>query len=151
MKRAKDEIVAELRQRGFRITRQRLAIIGHVAGRDDHPSVREIHGALKGAAPWISLATVYNTMAMLVQIGVVGEVEFEAEDNRYDTNLAPHINLVCTRCGSIQDFDHALPVAPEEIKANLGFYATRFRMEYQGVCASCRSKAKGFAESRKVS
>lgn len=122
------------------MTRQRMAVINYLAGRDDHPSARQVFEVLKAGESRLSLATVYNTLATLVDIGVLEEMEFEAADNRYDTNLEPHINLVCTVCGAITDFNRKPPVSPDEIWKSLGFETTGIRMEYHGVCAACRAK-----------
>ena len=119
------------------MTRQRHSIIEYLAGRDDHPSARQVFSALQAAESQMSLATVYNTLATLVELGFLREMEFEAEDNRYDTNVSPHINLVCSACGDITDVDRKPPISAEEIRTALGFETTSIRMEYQGVCASC--------------
>ena len=70
-------------------------------------------------------------------------MEFEAGDNRYDTNVSPHINLVCTVCGVITDFEGKPPVSSEDIRKELGFETTDIRMEYQGICARCRLAEHG--------
>ena len=123
------------------MTRQRQAIIECLAARNDHPSARQVFSAVRSGESRASLATVYNTLATLVELGFLEELEFESGDNRYDTNVSPHINLVCTACGVITDFDRKPPVSIEEIRKVLGFSTTAIRMEYQGVCAHCRSKA----------
>jgi Fe2+ or Zn2+ uptake regulation protein len=122
------------------MTRQRRAIIEYLAGREDHPSARQVFTALQAAESQMSLATIYNTLATLVELGVLKELEFEAEDNRYDTNVSPHINLICTACGDITDLDRRPPISTDEIRKALGFETTSIRMEYQGVCAPCKSK-----------
>ena len=138
-------MMADFEASGRRITPQRRAILGYVAGRSDHPSARQIHRGLSSRLPRPSLATVYNTLTALVELGLVREVDFEATDNRYDTNLEPHINLVCVRCGSICDVDHDLPIPPETIRSELGFEAVDFRIEYRGFCSRCR--ASGIADT----
>jgi len=135
----RDDIVAALRAAGCRITRQRVAIVEYLAGHPDHPSARQIHSELSRREPAVSLATAYNTLASLVELGLVKEVEFESDDNRYDTNLAPHINLVCTICGRITDFDHEPPVSSREILDRAGFDTIEVRMEYRGICSGCRA------------
>ncbi len=137
MAHTRDHMIETLRDAGFRLTRQRVTIIDCLADRDDHPSAREIFRGLPRSSPRSSLATVYNTLRTLVELGLIREMDFEAVDNRYDTNVGPHINLVCTVCGAITDFDHELPVSPEEIRSRLGFEAVDCRMEYRGVCAYC--------------
>jgi Fe2+ or Zn2+ uptake regulation protein len=135
-----EEIVAAIHASGRRLTRQRQTIIEYLAGRDDHPSARQIFKAMRTGEMPMSLATVYNTLSTLVELGFIKEMEFEAENNRYDTNVSPHINLVCSGCGSIDDLDRRPPVSVAEIRAALGFETTGIRMEYHGICASCRSR-----------
>ena len=135
-----EEIVTAVHASGRRLTRQRRAIIEYLAGRDDHPSARQVFTAVKAGESRMSLATVYNTLSTLVDLGFIKEMEFEAGDNRYDTNVSPHINLVCTVCGIITDFNRKPPVSAVEIRKTLGFETTGIRMEYNGVCSSCRSK-----------
>ena len=137
MAHTRDHMIETLRDAGYRLTRQRVTIIDCLAGRDDHPSAREIFRGLPRSSPRSSLATVYNTLRTLVELGLIREMDFEAVDNRYDTNVGPHINLFCTVCGEITDFDRELPVSPEEIRSRLGFEAVDCRMEYRGVCARC--------------
>jgi Fur family peroxide stress response transcriptional regulator len=134
-------MIEAFRTAGRRMTPQRRAILSYLAGRTDHPSARKIYRALSRRVPSLSLATVYNTLAALVDLGLVREIDFEATDNRYDTNLAPHLNLVCVRCSSILDFAHELPVPPETIRAVLGFEVHGVRLEYRGLCAACRAFA----------
>jgi Fur family peroxide stress response transcriptional regulator len=138
--KSKTEIFQELKKAGYRITKHRQGIISFVAERQDHPSVRQVFDEMKSYDPGISLATVYNTLNMLVKINILKEIDFEDSENRYDTNLDSHLNLVCTICGSIVDYEYELPVSPEAIKAENGFIAQEYRIEYRGVCGRCQNK-----------
>ena len=82
---------------------------------------------------------VYNTLATLVNLGLIREMEFEATDNRYDTNLAPHMNLVCVLCGTIIDVDQRWPVSADTIRRSHGFEVVDLRVEGRGICAKCRA------------
>lgn len=132
-----EEVLILLRGSGHRVTRQRMEIIDYVAERNDHPSARQIYLHLRGLDSRLSLATVYNTLSVLVDLGALTEMDFEASDNRYDTNIEPHINLVCTVCGAITDVNRRAPVSADEIQNTFGFETTCIRMEYRGKCASC--------------
>jgi len=129
-----------LRAAGFRITRPRRAILQYLASTDTHPSARQIFQAVRPTHHGLSLATVYNTLGMLVQQGLIKLLEFEM-DNRYENNLAPHINLICTCCGKIQDLEGGLPSPPEQVTEQVGFQVLDYRMEYYGICRECREKA----------
>lgn len=89
---------------------------------------------------------VYNTLATLVDLELIREIEFEGTDNRYDTNLAPHMNLVCTACGAIIDVDQRLPVSPDMIRRSHGFEVVVLRIECRGICARCLAgRERGFS------
>jgi Fur family peroxide stress response transcriptional regulator len=130
-------MLAALREAGCRITRQRTLVIDYLADRDDHPSASQVHAAVVRKDPGISLTTVYNTLATLVHTGQVTEIDFDDDHNRYDTNLEPHLNLVCSRCGSISDLALELPVRPSEVESATGFVTTAVRLEYRGMCSRC--------------
>ena len=138
---SREDMIEAFKRSGRRITPQRQAVIEYLAGRTDHPSVRQIYRHLSPRVSSLSLATVYNTLAALVDRGLVREIDFEAADNRYDTNLAPHVNLVCIRCGTITDVDHELPMPRETIRSEHGFEVVESRLEYRGYCAACRAPA----------
>lgn len=135
-----EDFLEVLKKAGFRMTRQRKAIIEYIAGRPDHPSAQQIYRDLQPAQPWLSLATVYNTLNTLVRMGLIKEIDFEHADNRYDTNLKPHINLVCNVCGHITDYMLELPVSSQSLKDKYGFIIKNYRMEYSGICHSCQLK-----------
>jgi Fur family peroxide stress response transcriptional regulator len=92
-----------LRQVGLRPTPQRLAIVREVFSRH-HPTVAEVYDTVRREFPTIGLATVYNTLHSITERDLVRELPF-ANATRFDVNLNPHANLVCTRCGSIEDSD----------------------------------------------
>lgn len=138
--KTKSEMLAKLKQAGCRITKQRLAIINFVAGRKDHPSARQILNEINSDSG-VSFATVYNTLKTLVDLELIREIDFEHGDNRYDTNLIPHLNLVCIECGNIKDIDFKLPISPEVIKTKNNFTTLNYRLEYMGICAQCGSRS----------
>jgi Fur family peroxide stress response transcriptional regulator len=133
----KEQIIKLFRNAGYRLTRQRIAVIDQIAERSDHPSVRQLYDEILQQRLTMSLATIYNTLETLVELDLIREIDFEHGDNRYDTNLSPHINLICTICGSIIDYKIDMPVAPQEIEKSMGFATTEYRLEYRGICKRC--------------
>lgn len=130
-----------LRAAGCRITRQRSAILEYLASTDSHPSARQVYRDVKRVVPDVSLATVYNTLGTLVRVNLLKLIDFESMDNRYDRDPGPHINLICTVCGGIQDFGWGFPIPPEEVREKAGFDVRDVRMEYYGECDGCRTRA----------
>ena len=128
-----------LREAGFRISSQRRAIIDYLASATSHPSARQVFHEVKKKHPALSLATVYNTFGVLARMGLIKVMQFDVSDNRYEPNVAPHINLICTSCGKIADLEEGGQVQPEDIKAKAGFEVFDSRLDYYGLCAECRS------------
>jgi len=126
--------------RGFKLTRQRRAIIHIIANDKSHPSAMTIYNKAVRKAPNISLSTVYYTLNILKQEGLIKELEFDEGDNRYDGNTEKHLNLICTACGRIEDFSGKLPLLTREVEAKTGFETCDMRMEYYGSCRKCRKK-----------
>jgi Fe2+ or Zn2+ uptake regulation protein len=135
---SKEDFTQALHKAGYRLTSQREAIFGYLASlKGTHPSPRQVHEELKESDASISLATVYNTMGALVRLGLVKIIEFESLENRYDLDVEPHINLLCTACGGIQDLYVGSRIHVRCAMEERGFSVEDFRLEYYGRCASC--------------
>jgi Fe2+ or Zn2+ uptake regulation protein len=129
-----------MRERGLRITQQREAILDYLLSTDEHPSAHQIWKAAKKQVPGISLSTVYSSLAELSRLGLIKELEFNEMENRYEGNLAHHINLICTRCGKISDYTTAHTIDMEHVRETTRFRALQSRFELYGVCAKCSKK-----------
>ena len=94
--------------------------------------------------PDISRATVYNTLNALQELGAIVGIGFGDGHTHYETNPAPHVNLVCLRCHTIVD----LPVTPkidaldEQVWERIGFQPAAIKMEVFGFCERCRRRKK---------
>jgi len=136
------KLVSSLRDRGYKLTSQRLEIIRQLARDTSHPAARDILRKVRKIAPRISLSTVYYTLDMLKQEGLLRELEYYDMDNRYDINVSDHINLVCTKCKKIADFMRDLSSFPKSVEKKSGFKPAKMRFEYYGICRKC-SGGKG--------
>jgi len=131
-------MVEALRQAGYRLTPHRRAILTFLATTDNHPSARMIFEAVRQSHPGLSRATVYNTLGLLVRLGQIKVLEFDPE-NRHEKNLQLHLNLICTQCSKIQDFEENLPASDEILLTERGFLVVDHRLEYYGICLECRT------------
>lgn len=131
-----EKIRSDLMRVGLRLTPQRLAIVRYLAGTGAHPSARQVFDEVRERYPKISLATVYNTVALLIRLGHLKILEV-AEKRRLEVNLSPHINLICLRCHKIQDLPGTLTLPGAEACQQLGFTVMDYRLEYLGLCADC--------------
>jgi len=107
---------------------------------EEHPGARDILVEVRKKSPTISMATVYYTLNLLKKEGLIKEIEFYDKANRYDANTSNHLNLICIKCGRIEDFKDELPVSFDKIEKRTGFKAHEMRFEYYGYCGECKQK-----------
>ena len=138
-----EAMVAALKQRGLRITPQRLAVLAILAQSRSHPSVEEIHRRVLSQFPTTSLATIYKTINLLKELGEVLELGFSDWGSRYDgRHPQPHPHVICTRCGAIADPDYAdMPQMAREMAVKSGYHITSHRLDFFGLCPACRETA----------
>jgi len=134
-------VIRALRKKGYKATPQRIAISRLAVRNRDHPSAQKIYEEVKALFPTVSLATVYKTLQTLSKLGLIQELNFPEGQARFDSYTKPHINLVCTRCGNIQDLDDS---SAEEMVKRVAmatkFTATGQRIDIYGICEKCRKK-----------
>jgi len=139
---SEEMLIVRLREKGYRVTPQRREIIHLLSGDTSHPSAPDVLKRARKRVPRISMSTVYYTLDMLKREGLIRELEFYDRDNRYDVNVEDHINLICKKCGKIEDFTEALPLSSEMIEDQTGFRPVEMRFEYYGYCKGCRGKKR---------
>jgi Fur family peroxide stress response transcriptional regulator len=131
-------IIETLRKKGYKATTQRIAICRFVLHSRDHPSAQRIYDEVRRVHPTVSLATVYKTLQILTEHDLVQELDLPESQARFDSYVEPHINLVCKRCGNIQDFDdNAAREMIERVTAKAEFMRTGQRLDIYGVCKTC--------------
>ncbi len=138
-------MLAKLRERNFRLTPQRLAILRILAVSEGHPSVECIYEKVRKDFPTTSLATVYKTIALLKELNEVLELGFPDGSNRYDGNRpTPHPHMICTRCRKIIDPDLlSLEQLTLEAAQKTGFKIQSHRLDFFGLCPQCQQEENG--------
>jgi len=133
-----DRIIGRLREESLKVTPQRIAVVKYLDGNTSHPSVEEIHREVSRDFPTISLATVYNTLDTLEQIGEVQAVTIDPTRKHYDPETRPHHHLMCTSCRRIQDvfadYSSVLRV-PDSLARQ--FRVQETAVSFRGVCRDC--------------
>lgn len=136
---SREEIADTIRMHGHRATPQRILIYEAMWRAGSHPNVSDIYEYAIKTDPSISLATVYKTLHLFSQIGLVRETGFRDGSTRYDPDTEFHIHLVCNRCGKVEDFSS---VSLDEIGLNMdnreGFQVLSYDFEVRGLCQSCQ-------------
>ena len=93
-----------LKQAKLKATPQRLCVL-KILSNHAHPTIDELYKQIKTEYPSISLATVYKNLNTLINENLVVEVNSPNQKAKYDIYEHPHIHLVCSNCGNIQDIN----------------------------------------------
>jgi Fur family peroxide stress response transcriptional regulator len=132
------QLIKKLRSKGYKVTPQRLAICKLLLSSKNHPSADQIYQEVKKSYPTISLATVYFTLDLLKDLGLVQELGFSDRSSRYDPNISPHINVICPKCGKIYDYEAAsVKKLWSQIVAEMSFTPLRQRLDIYAFCDKC--------------
>jgi len=138
-------LIESLKRNSLKVTRQRLGIIEVLSRNRSHPSAGKILKMVRRKVPSVSLSTVYYTLDLFKKDGSIKELEFYDMENRYESNVRHHLDLVCLGCGKIMDYVEQIPIPIERVEKKTGFAVNRIRYEYYGYCKNCRrSKVKKF-------
>ncbi|NKB26574.1 MAG: transcriptional repressor [Rhodobacteraceae bacterium] len=132
---ADDTIAARCAAAGLRMTGQRRIIASVLEGSDDHPDAEELYARAAAQDPRISLATVYRTVKLFEEAGILEKVEFGDGRARYeDAERAHHDHLFDLATGQVIEFvDPEIEVLQEKIAAKLGYTLKGHRLELYGV------------------
>lgn len=137
-----DTIICKLKDNGYKITPQRIAIIKILAKSVDHPSAEAIYEQLKENFPTMSLATVYRNLCVIKSLDEVLELGFPDGSNRYDGKKPyPHPHIICIKCGKIVDPDlDSLDDMKNEVARETRFKILNHRLDFFGICRDCQAK-----------
>jgi Fur family peroxide stress response transcriptional regulator len=127
-----------LKKHGIRPTFQRLTILKLIYERKEHPSADEIYELLKNTTPAISRATVFNTVNLLSEKGVIEEI-ITPGAIRYDYFYNEHHHFYCEKCGKVFDIEENLPDIPK-IEYIEGHKITKIQYLLTGICKDCLKK-----------
>jgi Fur family transcriptional regulator, ferric uptake regulator len=134
-----DTTVAMLRERGYRITPQREAILDEVLRTDGHITPQDVARRVQRRLPAVNASTVYRTLTMLEQVGVVRHSHLEGGAEYHRGDEVEHVHLTCSRCGaeddlSIEEAEHLKGV----IRGHRGFLPDLTHFAIGGLCARCQ-------------
>jgi Fe2+ or Zn2+ uptake regulation protein len=147
-----DEIlIAALRERGLRVTTQRLLIHRALLELDRHASAEQILGKVSERLPTASLPTVYAALALFEELGVVRRVAANSGVTLWDPRPERHHHFVCSSCGKIEDVDAPLDV-DRVMRAARGRGLRPYEAELvlTGLCAACSRDASKRRSSRRM-
>lgn len=128
------------REAGRRLTSQRRLILDVVKACDEHLEAEAIHDRAKRRAPDLSLATVYRTLALLKEMGLVEEHRLGEGHSHYEAvQEQPHYHFTCRRCGKVIEFDSPLIAAVKrDLCEREGVEISRSHLHFIGCCKDCQ-------------
>jgi len=132
-----------LAESGYKTTKQRDLIARTLFQAGRHISVEELYQNVRKQDPRIGLVTVYRTLKLLREAGLVEERHFKEGQTLYEEGLREHHDhLICTRCGKIVEFEnHTIEDLQQEVAKKYGFIILSHKHELYGLCEPCQSSA----------
>ena len=135
-----EEFERSLHTGNYKLTSQREAIFELLKNTEGHLTAEEIYELIKERNPDIGLSTVYRTLRLLTDIGLVRKLNLDDKPIHYELTLSPHNHLICLRCGRIIDIDNEVL---EGIDEGIKKYKFKWqRMIIFGECQRCSRKSR---------
>jgi len=137
---------------GYRITIPRQAILDVLNKTQEHPSAEDIYLAVHKVYPNVGLTTVYRTLELLVQMGLVLKFDFGDGRARYELSIGPkgprhHHHLVCANCGRVIDYTdfiddeiELLNQIEKGLNKKFNFKITNHLIQFYGLCDKCQGQ-----------
>ena len=137
------KVLAILRAQGYKLTPQRRAVVKVVTSTKDRLTIATIYNKLQRIHTGIGLVTIYRTLEILAELGLVCEIYTGDKCRSYTTGTSQHHHhLVCSSCGKVVDFSgHYIEKLEESLSRESGFRIEEHPLEFIGVCGSCQKTA----------
>jgi Fur family ferric uptake transcriptional regulator len=145
-----DELLKEfkkiLKANALKFTKQREAILSTLYNNPQHFTSENLYLLVKEKHPElnIGIATVYRTLSLLEENGLVSSISLGTEGKKYEiANKPHHDHLICTVCGKIVEFENEqIEKLQQQVAEENGFVLTDHLMQLYGVCSECQKDQK---------
>ena len=135
-------VIEKLSSHNIKPSLQRIAVFSYLLEKKNHPTVDMIYSDLHPSMPTLSKTTVYNTLKLFIENGLVQTILIDDEELRYDADTSNHLHFKCTKCKSIHDIfveqnppvNHFRP----EFSLPEGFEAGKTQYNIWGICPNCK-------------
>lgn len=135
------ELSTLLRDHGYKVTPQRLAVYEALAEEPWHPNAEMLYSKLQPKYPAMSFATVYKTVEILQDVKAIQILNTGEDSYRYDANMHEHYHLCCTQCGRIEDVAidaHMREQLTHMLKDTRGYAISGGQFYFYGLCPHCQ-------------
>ena len=137
------DTATRLRERGINPSMQRIAILDYMATHFTHPTVDNIYNDLFPTMPTLSKTTIYNTLTLFAEQGLIMRFMTNDDVMHFDGNAENHTHFKCQQCGKIYDF----PLPEIKTPQMEQFEVTDIKLFYYGIYKDCSSGKKGKSSS----
>ncbi len=132
----------EVKQRHFRMTRQRRVILETLRENNIHPSADEVYDMVRRELPRVSLGTVYRNLEILSELGEIQKLELSGSMMRFDGVPEKHYHIRCINCDRLDDAPlGSLDNIEEKLLGATEYKVMGHRLEFMGLCPDCLEKA----------
>lgn len=130
-----------LRQRGFRLTPQRLCVLEILHAAPQHLTPQQVYEQAQTILPGLTEPTIYRTLEFLTQQGLAQVSLSAAGKLSYELTRQAHHHLVCRACGAQSEISHqALEEVYRSLEASSGFQLNTGHLTFLGLCSDCQKK-----------
>ena len=140
---AKQSLTSFLKERKLRNTPERIEILEEVMKSTGHFDADDLHGKLRAKGAKVSRATVYNTLDLLLECGLISKYRFGENHSRYEKAFGRprHDHLICLSCGDIIEFvNEKLNKLQDEVCREKNFKVQNATLQIFGLCSKCQKK-----------
>lgn len=140
-----EQFASYLSREKLKLTSQRKSVLGEVFAKHEHFEAEELLGRMRRKKLKVSKATLYRTLALLVEAGLLRQEVFGERHSHYEHIYGHrhHDHFVCLGCGKIKEFrNDEIERLQRLICEQHGFAATGHSMEFHGYCSKCREERK---------
>lgn len=138
------DYIQALREKGYRVTPQRLIVLDAICDIGGHAEISEIMARVNYLDNSIDKSTVYRAIDVLCDVGLVVATELDNQTRVYNVVGSDHHHLVCQSCGGIITIsDCDLQSLLHDIQAKYGFQIQDEHLAFQGLCKTCQAKSHG--------
>ena len=136
------DLIKFLKEKGYKVTPQRIAVYDILKNTKEHPSVDMLYSKLQPVYPTMSLATVYKSLEVFKELGLVQELNVGEDKFRYDANVNQHPHITCVDCGKVEDVDDEMFFdLIDQVANKTGYQMVNQQLYFFGYCPNCK---KGF-------
>lgn len=141
-----DKLKNNLKEKGYKLTPQRRAIVDIIIKNEgSHLTTEELYNLVKKECPEIGLATVYRTVQLLEELGIISKLDLDDGCYRYEliheSENHQHHHLICNNCGKVIEVQgDLLEVLEHEIEIKYDFKIENHSVKFYGLCKECNKK-----------